>query len=364
MLLFGFTLYQIAFYFLIYSFLGWCCEVVYAAFVTGQLVNRGFLNGPVCPIYGFGMLTLLFFLTPLVHRYLLLFFWGMILPSAIELAGGWMLYKVYHTRWWDYTDKPFNLGGYICLEFCFYWGIGSVVMMKLVHPAVAMLVGAIPPTAGWVILAICYLVYAADLVVTTITAIGLTTELDTLEQVADGIHAISDAMTGLIGSTALDADQKLDESRLQLKLAGAELSNKLSRREMQRATRAARAKAAEAMEAARRAGETARMNAAEAAEAARLAAAGKMDQASELLRLEGLRAELEARSEEIQAQMRAQFQRTAFLGPGRMIKAFPRLRHGSRRLSLDALRELLRRKDSGQDDSHPGPDQDQDQTRP
>ena len=104
------------------------------------------------------------------------------------------------------------------------------------------------------------------------------------------------------------------------------------------------------------------MNAAEAAEAARLAAAGKMDQASELLRLEGLRAELEARSEEIQAQMRAQFQRTAFLGPGRMIKAFPRLRHGSRRLSLDALRELLRRKDSGQDDSHPG--QDQDQTRP
>ena len=81
-------------------------------------------------------------------------------------------------------------------------------------------------------------------------------------------------------------------------------------------------------------------------------------------RLEGLRAELEARSEEIQAQMRAQFQRTAFLGPGRMIKAFPRLRHGSRRLSLDALRELLRRKDSGQDDSHPGPGQDQDQTRP
>ena len=350
-MLFGFTLYQIAFYFLIYSFLGWCCEVAYAAITLGKLVNRGFLNGPVCPIYGFGMLALLFFLTPLVHRYLLLFFWGMVIPSAIELVGGWVLYKIYRTRWWDYTDKPFNLGGYICLEFCIYWGIGSMVMMKLIHPAVALLVSAIPPTAGWVILALCYLVYAADLVVTTITAVGLTAELDALEQISDGIHAVSDAMTSLIGSTALDADQKLDESRLQLKLAGAELSQRLSRREMRRATRAARAKAAEAMDAARRAGEAARLNAAEAAEAARLAAADKMDQASELLRLERLRAELEARSEEMQAQMRAQFQHSAFLGAGRLINAFPRLRHGSRRLSLDALRELLHRKDEDSDHS-------------
>ena len=337
-MLFGFTFYQIAFYFLIYSFLGWCCEVAYAAITLGKLVNRGFLNGPVCPIYGFGMLALLFFLTPLVHRYLLLFFWGMVIPSAIELVGGWILYKIYRTRWWDYTDKPFNLGGYICLEFCIYWGIGSMVMMKLVHPAVALLVSAIPPTAGWLILALCYLVYAADLVVTTITAAGLTAELDALEQISDGIHAVSDAMTSLIGSTALDADQKLDESRLQLKLAGAELrsaSEKLSSREVRRA---ARAKADEAMEAARRASETARLNAAEAAKATRLAAAGTMeratDRAAELLRLEKLRAELEARADEIQAQM----QRGAFFGAGRLINAFPRMRHGRRHLPLNDLR--------------------------
>ena len=89
----GFSLYHILAFFLIYSCLGWCVEVVYAAATTGQLVNRGFLNGPVCPIYGFGMILVLFFLTPLEDDLLLLYLGGVILPSALELVGGWALYK-------------------------------------------------------------------------------------------------------------------------------------------------------------------------------------------------------------------------------------------------------------------------------
>ena len=90
----GFSLYQIFAYFLVYSCIGWCLEVVYAAVSTGQLVNRGFLNGPVCPIYGFGMIIVLFLLTPLQHSLLLLYIGGVILPSTLELAGGWALYKI------------------------------------------------------------------------------------------------------------------------------------------------------------------------------------------------------------------------------------------------------------------------------
>lgn len=122
----GFSLYQILAFFLIYSCLGWCLEVIYAAVSTGQLVNRGFLNGPVCPIYGFGMIIVLFTLSPLVDNLLLLYIGGVILPSVLELAGGWALYKLYHTRWWDYSDFPFNIGGYICLEFSLLWGVGTV----------------------------------------------------------------------------------------------------------------------------------------------------------------------------------------------------------------------------------------------
>lgn len=147
----GFSLYHILAFFLIYSCLGWCVEVVYAAATTGQLVNRGFLNGPVCPIYGFGMILVLFFLTPLEDDLLLLYLGGVILPSALELVGGWALYKLYRTRWWDYTDKPFNIGGYVCLEFSLMWGVGAMVMVKVIHPTLAALVNIIPPLVGFVL---------------------------------------------------------------------------------------------------------------------------------------------------------------------------------------------------------------------
>ena len=219
----GFSLYHVLAFFLIYSCTGWCLEVIFAAATTGQLVNRGFLNGPVCPIYGFGMVIVLFTLTPLQNSVLLLYIGGVILPSALELVGGWALYKLYRTRWWDYTDKPFNIGGYVCLEFSLMWGVGAMVMVKVIHPTLAALVNIIPPLVGFVLMCLLYAVYAADAVATAIAASDLARELDALEKVADSMHAVSDAMTELLGTTALDMDQKMDESRLQLKLAAAEI---------------------------------------------------------------------------------------------------------------------------------------------
>ena len=271
----GFSLYHIFAFFLIYSCLGWCLEVIYAAATTGQLVNRGFLNGPVCPIYGFGMIIVLFALTPLQNSVLALYIGGVILPSALELVGGWALEKIYHTRWWDYSDFPFNIGGYICLEFCLLWGVGTLVVMKAIHPVIAGFVDMIPQFAGLILMCILYAVYAVDVVATAIAASGLSKTLDTMEQLADSIHAVSNAMTQLLGITTLNADQKLDEQRLQLKLAAAQArENAPEKRSMRDTMAAVRAKADEAMAAARHASETAKLNAAEAAEAAKLAAKG------------------------------------------------------------------------------------------
>lgn len=311
----GFSLYHILAFFLIYSCLGWCVEVVYAAATTGQLVNRGFLNGPVCPIYGFGMILVLFFLTPLEDDLLLLYLGGVILPSALELVGGWALYKLYRTRWWDYTDKPFNIGGYVCLEFSLMWGVGAMVMVKAIHPTIAALVNIIPPLVGFVLMCLLYAVYAADVVATAIAASDLARELDALEKVADSMHAVSDAMTEILGTTALDMDQKMDESRLQLKLA-----------------------ADEAMEAARRASQTARLNAAEAAKAVKLAAQGKAEQTTAFLQLEQLKEELAARAQVMQARTR---RGTHLLGKGRMLRAYPKLKHGQNNRSLNSLLEQL-----------------------
>ena len=339
MLLNELSLYQVLAYFLIYSCLGWCVEVIYAAVTTGELVNRGFLNGPVCPIYGFGMILVLFALTPLEHSVLLLYIGGVILPSALELAGGWLLYKVYHTRWWDYSDYPFNIGGYICLEFCLLWGVGTLVMMKAVHPAIASLFALIPPVVGLILMLLLYLVYAADLVVTLVTAKGLVQDLETLEKVGDSIHAISDAMTDLLGNTALDADQKMDESRLQFKLAAAEARDSAAKLSRTDALAAMRAKADEAMEAARKASQDAKLNAAEAANAVKLAAQGTAERTAELLRLEQLSEELQARSEEMQARL---LKEHAPIGRRRMIRAFPKMKFGTKHIPIKTLRERLK----------------------
>ena len=346
----GFSLYHILAFFLIYSCLGWCVEVVYAAATTGQLVNRGFLNGPVCPIYGFGMILVLFFLTPLEDNLLLLYLGGVILPSALELVGGWALYKLYRTRWWDYTDKPFNIGGYVCLEFSLMWGVGAIVMVKAIHPTIAALVNIIPPLVGFVLMCLLYAVYAADVVATAIAASDLARELDALEKVADSMHAVSDAMTEILGTTALDMDQKMDESRLQLKLAAAEARDNVPKLKPREAMAAIRARTDEAMETARRASETARLNAAEAANAAKLAAQGASERAAEraaeLLQLEELSAELQARSDEMRAQM---LKKPRVIGQRRMLRAYPKLKHGVKRTSLETLRKKLDRRESDQD---------------
>lgn len=143
-----FPIYQLLWLFFIYAFLGWCTEVAYAALDTGKLVNRGFLNGPLCPIYGCGMAAVLTLLLPLQDNLLILFAGGMLLTTLIELVGGWALKTLFHTTWWDYSDKPFNLGGYICLEFSILWGIGATIMVRVVHPVVMKLVLAIPHKIG------------------------------------------------------------------------------------------------------------------------------------------------------------------------------------------------------------------------
>ena len=73
-------------------------------------------------------------------------------------------YKLYRTRWWDYTDKPFNIGGYVCLEFSLMWGVGAMVMVKVIHPTIAALVNIIPPLVGFVLMCLLYAVYALSLI--------------------------------------------------------------------------------------------------------------------------------------------------------------------------------------------------------
>lgn len=207
------SIYEQAGLFLIYAFLGWCVEVCYAAVTTGKVVNRGFLNGPVCPIYGVGMVGVILLLVPLSDRPPVLFLGGMIFCTLVELIGGWLLKKIFDTRWWDYSDKPFNLGGYICLSFSILWGLAVTFAVRLVHPTLLGLVRAIPHTLGLVLLIVLYVLLAADLIMTLVTIIGIKRQMKELERVAGALHAVSDTISDHLGATAIAADARMDELR-------------------------------------------------------------------------------------------------------------------------------------------------------
>ena len=208
-----YTLYQLLGLFLIYSFLGWCTEVSFAALSKGEVVNRGFLNGPVCPIYGVGMIGVLLLLTPLSDHVFLLFLGGMVLCTLVELIGGWILKQVFDTRWWDYTDEPFNLGGYICLRFSILWGLAVTFVVKLVHPALLGLVNMTPDMLGVGQEGLLYGLFMTDLVMTLVTIIGIKRRIREMERVAAALHAVGDTISDRIGNTALAADARLDEMK-------------------------------------------------------------------------------------------------------------------------------------------------------
>ena len=127
------NVYQAIWIFLVYAFLGWCAEVAFAAVHHGKFVNRGFLNGPVCPIYGVGMLVVVTLLWGLRHNLILLILGSAGLTTTLEYATGLILERFFHDKWWDYSDKPFNVKGYVCLEFTILWGLAAAFIVGAVH---------------------------------------------------------------------------------------------------------------------------------------------------------------------------------------------------------------------------------------
>ncbi|GAB6170495.1 hypothetical protein JCM1393_29550 [Clostridium carnis] len=122
-------------YFSLYSFLGWVCEVFYCSIPKKEFVNRGFLKGPVCPVYGFGALSVIWILGSLkINSWILLLIAGGIIASIIEFCADLLLEYVFHTRLWNYSNRKYNIKGRVCLLNSTLFGILSVVLMKILHP--------------------------------------------------------------------------------------------------------------------------------------------------------------------------------------------------------------------------------------
>ena len=234
-------LYRLLWIFFIYAFLGWCTEVSYAALVTGTFVNRGFLNGPVCPIYGFGVVIVLTCLTPLAGSLPLLFLGSVVLTSALEWLTGFDLEKLFHQRRWDYSDEPFNLSGYICLRFAIAWGFACMFVVKLLHPTVLLFIRIVPQVLGVVLLALMGAVMAVDLAATVSTIIKLNRRLAQIDELAAKIREASNEFGENLADRVLDAAERgagwkedLDELSFRLAERRAELADNLAEWEQHR----------------------------------------------------------------------------------------------------------------------------------
>lgn len=218
------SFYEVAWIFVIYAFLGWCTEVAYAALDTGRFVNRGFLNGPVCPVYGCGVLFVIVVLTPLKDNFFILFFGSFFLTTVIEFITGFLLEKLFHNQWWDYSNEHFNICGYVCLKFSILWGIACTLVMDVIHPTIYKLIKIVPKLPGTIILVLVCIAFVADLIITVSTILKFNAHLKMLEEMGDKLKELSNEIGENIYEGVTTVVEKGDDLKETMELKSAEFS--------------------------------------------------------------------------------------------------------------------------------------------
>ena len=153
------------FIFIIYTFLGWVLEVAFIFIRTKRFVNRGFLIGPACPIYGFGALIMMFYLTQYRVERFTVFIMGAFICSTLEYITSYIMEKIFKARWWDYSDKKFNVNGRICLTYAFLFGLCGVIMICFTNPIIIYLLNLIPENIMVIISSSFLIIFITDVLV-------------------------------------------------------------------------------------------------------------------------------------------------------------------------------------------------------
>lgn len=169
-------------HFAVYSFLGWLLESIYISIRQHRLVNRGFLNGPFCPIYGFSALLVLLVLSPLRDFWPLLLLAGILLTTGLKYLTSWLLETLFHARWWDYSKLRFNLHGRITLFHALGWGALSLVLAYVLDPLLSQLLVRIDPLLRLILACLLLALLLLDLAITIAGTIGLNRQLARLNE--------------------------------------------------------------------------------------------------------------------------------------------------------------------------------------
>ena len=191
------TIFELLWYFFIYSFIGWCAEIAYAAIKHRKFMNRGFLNGPLCPVYGVGMVLILLFFGSLKGNFVFLALGCSVMAAVVEFFTGALMEKVFRCKWWDYSGYKHNIGGYICPQFSLLWGIGAALIITFLHPFFAPLIGMIPSLLVKITAVVLLVAAAADFVSVT-GAILQMERTARIDEIAAGMQEVSNRLGNAI----------------------------------------------------------------------------------------------------------------------------------------------------------------------
>ncbi|WRS27744.1 putative ABC transporter permease [Oscillospiraceae bacterium MB08-C2-2] len=188
-----FSFSQLVLYLAAYSVIGWICETIYCSVGQRKFINRGFLNGPYCPIYGVGGVIILAVTQPFAPWPPLVFAAAMVAASILEYFTSWLMEEMFQIRWWDYSHMRFNLRGRICLLNSLLFGGMGLAAVYLLHPLASGLIGKIPSDIQRVVASLVVVVFLWDLLVTLNGLLGLSQSMKKLREYFAGLelHDIS-----------------------------------------------------------------------------------------------------------------------------------------------------------------------------
>lgn len=184
-------------YFLIYSFIGWLLETVYKSILQRKFVNSGFVNGPFCPIYGFGAVILYLFLDGFKSNFIFVFMIGTIVFSIWEYIVGLFLEKTFNTKYWDYSNEKFNFQGRLCLFMSLTWGALGVLFTYVLHPFISSFLLKIPINVLNPVMALILIYLIVDFIVSAIKVKNIDIRVSKLKEIQNILNAKSDEIKAL-----------------------------------------------------------------------------------------------------------------------------------------------------------------------
>lgn len=200
--------------FFIYAFIGWLWETIYCSIKAKAFVYRGFLIGPYCPIYGFGILSVIYFLEPFKNNLFLLYIFSALLVTALEYVTSYGLEKLFHASWWDYKDVPLNINGRVAVPVSLFWGIACTVIVKVIQPIVLEFEQLLAKRFGVVLPVLLLVLISADLIATLLN-------MQSFKKVTAEINAV-------IEERKVELAQSLDEKRTELATNFSDLKEELT----------------------------------------------------------------------------------------------------------------------------------------